>query len=174
MTTVRAWWYIHQEWNMLRQLSSSNDNGLSMVINHSCTRHASWVVIVTWQRSEHGNISLRYESSSVICHRLTTTVRAWWYIPQVWNMLRQLSSSKDNGQSMVVYPFGMNHAQSVVIISWQRSEHVILCIKYETFSVSCHRLITTVRAWLYIIHVRNMLRQLSSSHDNGQSMVRYP
>ena len=27
-------------------------------------------------RSEHGNISLRYEPYSVICHRLTTTVRA--------------------------------------------------------------------------------------------------
>ena len=29
-------------------------------------------------------------------------------------MLRQLSSSSDNGQSMVIYPLGMNHAPSVV------------------------------------------------------------
>ena len=40
-------------------------------------------------------------------------------------MLRQLSSSHDNGQSMVIYPscikhaplVGMNHALSVVIVS---------------------------------------------------------
>ena len=40
-------------------------------------------------------------------------------------MLRQLSSSHDNGQSMVIYPLcdkhapldGMNHAPSVVIVS---------------------------------------------------------
>ena len=39
-------------------------------------------------------------------------------------MLRQLSSSNDNGQSMVIYPscikhaplVGMNHAPSVVIV----------------------------------------------------------
>ena len=31
-------------------------------------------------------------------------------------MLRQLLSSSDNGQSMVVYPEDMNHAPSVVII----------------------------------------------------------
>ena len=31
-------------------------------------------------------------------------------------MLRLLLSSTDNGQSMVVYPLGMNHAPSVVIV----------------------------------------------------------
>ena len=31
-------------------------------------------------------------------------------------MLRQLLSSSDNGQSMVIYPEGMNHAPSVVIV----------------------------------------------------------
>ena len=29
-------------------------------------------------------------------------------------MLRQLLSSSDNGQSMVIYPYGMNHAPSLV------------------------------------------------------------
>ena len=43
-------------------------------------------------------------------------------------MVRQLLSSHDNGQSMVTYPLGMNHAPSVV----------------------CDRLVTTVRAWEYI------------------------
>ena len=32
-------------------------------------------------------------------------------------MLLQLSSSNDNGQSMVIYPSSMNHALSVVIVS---------------------------------------------------------
>ena len=31
-------------------------------------------------------------------------------------MLRQLLSSSDNGESMVMYPLDMNHAPSVVII----------------------------------------------------------
>ena len=31
-------------------------------------------------------------------------------------MLRQLLSSSDNGQSMVIYPKGMNQAPSIVII----------------------------------------------------------
>ena len=38
-------------------------------------------------------------------------------------MLRPLISSSDNGQSIVIYPLGMNHAPSVVIVSGQRSEH---------------------------------------------------
>ena len=32
-------------------------------------------------------------------------------------MLRQLLSSSDNGQSMVIYPSGMNHALSFFIVS---------------------------------------------------------
>ena len=67
-------------------------------------------------------------------------------------MVRQLLSSHDNGQSMVIYPYGMNHAPSVV----------------------CYRLATTVRAWNYIPKVWTMLRQLLSSSDNGQNMVIYP
>ena len=150
MTTVKAWLFIPKVWNMLRQLSSSHDNGQSMVIHHSSMKHASSVVIlhengqsmviyhssmkhapsvvsVTWQRSEHGYSSLRYETCSVSCHRDRTTVRAWLFIPKVWNML-----------------------------------------------VSCHRDMTTVRAWSFISKVWNMLRQLSSWHDNGQSMVIHP
>ena len=65
-------------------------------------------------------------------------------------MLRQLLLSSDNGQSMVIYPLGMNHAPSVVIVSLQRSEHGIISLRYETCSVSCHRLMTTVRAWVFI------------------------
>ena len=33
------------------------------------------------------------------------------------NMLGQLSSPHDNGQSMVIHPLGMKHAPSVVITS---------------------------------------------------------
>ena len=134
-------------------------------------KHAQTVVIVTWQRSERGFSSIRYETCSVSCHRLMTTVRAWLFISKVWNMLRQLSSSHDNGQSMVIHPEGMKHALTVDIVSWQRSEHGYSSLRYETCSDSWHRLMTTVRAWLFISKVLNMLRQLSSWHDNVQSMV---
>ena len=136
-------------------------------------KHALTVIIVTWQRSEHGYSSLRYETCCVSCHRLMTTVRAWIFISKVWNMLRQLSSWHNNGQSMVIHLYGMKHAPTVVIVTWQRSEHGYSSLRYETCSVSCHRLMTTVRAWLFISMVWNMLRQLSSWHDNGQSMVIY-
>ena len=78
---------------MLRQLLSSHDNGQSMVIYHSCMKHAPSVVIVSCQRSEHDYSSLRL------------------------NMLCQLSSSHDNGQSMVIYHLCMKHALTVVIVS---------------------------------------------------------
>ena len=137
-------------------------------------KHARSVVIALWQRSKHGHSSLRYETCSDSCHRDMTTVRAWLFISTVWNMPRQLSSSHENGQSMVIHPLGMKHAPSVVIASWQRSEHSNSSLRYVTCSVSCQRLMTTVRAWLFIPKVRNMLHQLLSSSDNGQSMVIYP
>ena len=65
-------------------------------------------------------------------------------------MLGQLSSPHDNGQSMVIHPLGMKHAPLVVIASLQRSEHGYSSLRYETCSGSCHRLMTTVRAWLFI------------------------
>ena len=43
-------------------------------------------------------------------------------------MLHQLLSSSANGQSMVIYPFGMNHAPIVVIVSLQLSEHGIISL----------------------------------------------
>ena len=173
MTTVRAWLFISKVWNMLRQLSSWHDIGQSMVIYPLGMKHAPTVVIVTWKRSEHSYSSLRYVTCSVSCHRDMTTVRAWLFTPKVWNMLRQLSSWHDNGQSMVNYLYGIKHASSVVIVSWQRSEHGYWSLRYETCSDSCHRLMTTVRAWLFILKVWNMLWQLTSSHDNGPSIVIY-
>ena len=159
---------------MFRQLSSWHDNGQSMVIHPLGMKHAPSVVIISWQRSEHGYSSLRYETWSVSCHRDMTTVRAWLFIPKVWNMLRQLSSSHDNGESMVIHLKGMKHALSVVIVTWQRSELGYWSLRYETCSVSWHHLMTTVRSWLFISKVWNMLCQLSSWHDNGQSMVIHP
>ena len=182
---------------MLRQLLSSHDNGKSLVIHHLGLQHALSVFIVSWQRSEHGNNSIMYESCSVSCHHLMTTVRALLYIIYLFNMPCKLSSANDNGHNMVMYSSGMKHAPSIFIVSWQRtkhccsslryehapsvvivsrqrSEHGIIYLWYESCSISCHRLMTTVREWLYIIHVWNMLRQLSSSHDNGQSMIIYP
>ena len=156
---------------MLRQLSSSHDNGQSMVIHPEGMKHALTVDIVSWQRSEHGFSSLRYETCSDSCHRDMTTVRAWLFISKVWNLLRQLTSSHDNGQSMLIHLLGIKHAPSVVIVTWQRSEHGYSSLRYETCSDSCHCDMTTVRAWLFIFKVWKMLRKLSSSHDSCQSMV---
>ena len=124
--------------SMLRQLSSIHDNGQSMVIHPLGMKHEPSVVFVSWQQSEHCNISLKYEAY------------------------------------MGIYPSCIKHALTLVIVSRQRSEHGKIYIKYETCSVSCHRQTTTVRAWFYIPLVWTMLRQLLSSHDNGQSMVVYP
>ena len=157
---------------MLRQLSSSHDNGQNMVIYPWSIKHGLSVVIVSWQRSEHGEISLKYsmkhapsvvivswqrsehgyisfmnETCSVRCLCLITTDRAWLYIPKVWKMLVQLSSSHDNGQSMVFHPLGMKDEPSVVIVSWQRTEHGYTSQRFETCSSSCHRLVTTFIAW---------------------------
>ena len=132
--------------------------------------HAPSVVIISWQRSERGNVLFMYETCSIRCLRLMKTDKTWLYIPKVWNMLCQLSSSRDNDENMVRYPFGINHAPSVVVISWQLSEHGYISFIYENF----HRLVTTMRTWLDIPLVSIMLRQLSSSHGNGQSMVTYP
>ena len=68
---------------MPRQMSSSHDNGQSMVIYHLCMKLAPTVVIVTCQRSEHGYSSLRYETCSDSWHRDMTTVRAWLFISKV-------------------------------------------------------------------------------------------
>ena len=131
-------------------------------------KHAPSVVIVTWQRSEHGYSSLRYETCSVSCHRDMTTVRCYsslshrchrdnngqsmvihisCFNSKVWmHALSQLSSSHLNGQNMVIHPYVMKHAPSVVIASWQQSEHGFSSLRYETCSVSCHRLMTMDRA----------------------------
>ena len=149
-------------------MSSSNNNGQSMIIYPSSMKHFPSVVIVSWQRSKHGYSSLmyetcfvgchslmqrpehvysslRYETGSACCHRLITTIRAWSCIPEVWNMLCQLPPSPDNGQSMVMYSSGMKHALSVAIFSWQRSENGNISLNYDTCSDSWHRLMTTVR-----------------------------
>ena len=98
------------------------------------------------------------------------TVRAWFVIPKVWNMLPQLSSPHLNGQSKVIptkyniisvsnylpmkmvrawwFPLGMKRA-SLVGISCQRSEHGDNPLRYETCLVSWHPLMPTIRAWWY-------------------------
>ena len=144
-------------------------------------KQAPTVVIVAWQRSEHGIISLRYvmllqlpsshangqsmENISlgyIKCsgsyHRLMTTARAWLYSRHVCNMLRQLSSSNDNGQSMMIYPLGMKHAPTVVTVSRQRREHGNISLRYETCSDSCNLRMTTVTAWkMYPLGMKHAL-----------------
>ena len=156
----------------LHQISSSHDSNQSKVIPPPPPPYKA-------------------ETCSISCHYLLTTVRAWCAL-QVWNMLRQLSSSYVNHQSMVPPPqiwnmlcqlssshdnirawwyhlsyetcsischhlmtisehgytaSDMKHALSVVIIPWQRTEHVFWSWGYETCPVICHHLMTTVRAY---------------------------
>ena len=94
--------------NNLRQLSSSHDNGQRMLKYPSSMKNAPL---------EHGSISLVYETCSVSFHCLMTTDRAWLFIPKICNMLCQLSSSNDNGQSRVIPPSSMKHNRSAVIVS---------------------------------------------------------
>ena len=63
-----------------------------------------------------------------------------------------IDSSSDNGQSMVIYPLGMNHAPSVIFVSRQRSEHGNLYLRYDPYSVSCYRLVTTVVSCHHLEH----------------------
>ena len=131
-----------QVWNMLCQLAWSDNNGQGMAMYFLVMKNAPSVVIVSLQRSENGNVFLSYEACSISLHRLVTTDRAWLFIPKICNMLCQLSSSNDNGQ--------MKHARSAVIVSWQRSEHGSVFVRYDTFSVSCHCLMPMVGARLFI------------------------
>ena len=173
MTTEVAWLFIPKVWIMRRQLSSSHDNGQSMVIYQTSMKHVPSFVFASCQRTEHGYTSLRYETCSKSCHRLMTTDRAWLFIPMACNMLCQLLSSHDNVQRMVIYHSCMKHTPTVVIVSWQRTEYCYSSLRRATCSVSCYCLMTTFRAWIFIPKLWNLLRLLTSSHDNGQSMVIY-
>ena len=111
----------------------------------SVMKHASSVVIVSLQRSENGNVFLRYEACFISFHRLMIKDRAWLFIQNICNMLCQLSSPNEIGQSKVIPPqvSDMPHQLS-------SSELGYTSLRYEIFC------------------------RLSSSHDNGQSMVIHP
>ena len=179
------WWSMFHRWMIyyhVLTLSLDDDNRQSMnhtlgICYHALTvvmrrcqltehvsskglnNHALTVVMRRWQLAEQ--VSYLREKCSVSCHRLMTTVRAWTFIPKVWIMLCQLSSSHDIGQSMIVYHTFMKPSPTVGFVLWQRTEHCDIPLMYETCTVRCHRLMTTFRAWWYIIRVWNMLRQLS-------------
>ena len=149
MTMVRVWWY------------PLKYESCSVSCYHLMTTVRTWLFLPkVWNK-------LRQLSASM------TTFRVWLFIPKLWNMFRQLSLSHDNCQSMVVYPLGMNHPPSVVIVSWQWSQHGNRSVIYETCSISCHRPMITYRALLIILNGQNMLYQLPLSQNNGQSMVMY-
>ena len=152
-----------QVWNMLCHLSSIHENGQSIVIPPQKFKHALSVVIIPCQRTEHcfnpkgkKNVPsvvivswqrselvkhLRYERCSACCHQLMTIDRACLFISKLWNLLYQLSSSHENGQSMVFDSEGMKHAPSVVSVSWQRPEHG------DTFSGMKHAPSDVIISW---------------------------
>ena len=169
MTTVRAWWYTLSYKICPISLSSSHDNGQSMVINPFGKKHAPSVVIVSWQRSdrgdtrqemkhalsvvivplqwtEHGFKSLRHETCSIRCNNLITTAE------HVIPLRYEICTVK------------CHHLMTTVRARWYP-------LRYETCSVICHQFMKTVRALWYRLRNLNMLYQLSSSHVNGQSIV---
>ena len=75
-------------------------------------KHAPSVVNVSRQQQEHGDTHLirQFTSSSDNGRSMVIT-------PQVCNMPRQLTSSHDNGQSMVFDLEGKKHALKFVIVS---------------------------------------------------------
>ena len=142
MTMDRAWLLIFKIWNMLCQLSSSHDNDQSMVIS-PYMNYAPSVVIISWQWSSHGFLYLRHETCSDGCHRLITTLRAWWYPHKVWNMLLHLSSSK---AMVTAWSFIPKVWTMLLQLSSSYGDNPL---RYELFSVSCHHLMWTFRAWWY-------------------------
>ena len=128
LTGVLGRWQLTENVSYLRNTLPCSDRcHQTMATDGACFIREGYhnALTVSWQRWELVNVFLMYETC-------------------------QLSSSHDNGQSMVMYYSGMKHAPPVYIVSWQRSGHGCICLKYETCSVSCHRLMTTDRAWLFI------------------------
>ena len=127
---------------MLCQLAWSDNNGQGMAMYFSVMKHVPSVVIVSLQRSENGNVFLRYEACSISFHRLMIKDRARLFIQNICNMLCQLSSPNDIGQSKVIPPqvSDMPHQLS-------SSELGYTSLRYDIFC------------------------RFSSSNDNGQSMM---
>ena len=60
------------------------------------------------------------------------------------NMQRLLSCLRDNGLSMVLHSTDIKHAAAVVVISWQWSEHGFMWLYKETYSGFCPHLMPMV------------------------------
>ena len=105
--------------------------------------HALSVIMRRWQLTEHVSYMNDILPFSDRCHETMTTDGTWFiymgYITMLW-------PSHDISQSMVIYPSSMKHVPSVVIVSWQRSEHGNISLMSETCSISCDHLMTTDQA----------------------------
>ena len=119
LTGVLGRWQLTENVSYLRNTLPCSDRcHQTMATDGACFIREGYhnALTVSWQRWELVNVFLMYETCTVSCHRLMTMVRAWSCITRVWNMLRQFTSSHDNGQGMVVYASSMKHALSVVIV----------------------------------------------------------
>ena len=107
--------------------------------------HALNVVMRRWQLTEHESYLRDILPCSDHCHE-TMSTDGVCFIPKGWiTIVWPLSWEDDNWQSRF-HTLGKN-APTVVIVSWQRSEHGHSSLRYESCSVSCHRLMKLVRAW---------------------------
>ena len=132
---------------MLCPLYWDDDNWRSMFHTVGMFYHALSVVMRRWQLTEHESYLRDILPCSDGCHETMSTDGAC-FIPKGWiTMLWPLSWDDDKWRSMI-HTLRMNdHALTVVMRRWQLTEHFSL--RYETCSVSCHLLTTTVRAWLW-------------------------
>ena len=129
---------------ILWPLSWDDDNWRSMFHTLGMFYLALNVVMRRWQLTEHELYLRDILSCSDHCHE-TMSTDGVCFIPKGWiTIVWPLSWEDDNWQSRF-QTLGKN-APSVVIVSWQRSEHGHSTLRYESYSVSCHRLMQLVRA----------------------------
>ena len=70
-----------------RLLSFPHDNGLSMVLHGPDIKHATAIVVLSWQWSEHGFIWPHKETYSGCHPHLMTTVWIWFICPYLKTMV---------------------------------------------------------------------------------------
>ena len=150
MTTDGAWFIPYGYITMLWLLSRDDDNWRSTIHTKGIYYHALTVVMWRWLLTKHVSYMNDILPCSDRCDRTMTTVGACFILEgyvimlwplswddqsremyhYLWNMLRQLSSSYDNGQSMLICHSSMKHAPSVVFALWQRKEHGNISLWY--------------------------------------------
>ena len=147
---------------MLWPLSGDAYNKRNLFHRWMIYYHAPTFVIRWWQLTEHVSYLRDKSPCSDRCHETMANYGAWFtplgmYNHALYVVIRQ---RQDDEANMIYY-----HALTVVIRWCQLKEHdsyqrdILPCsdrchgnisLMYKIWSVICHRLMTRVRAWLFI------------------------